>query len=115
MANSNEAFWWSLFSAGGVLAALFIPAFISITGVILPFGDDFSQADYEQLRQLVSSWPTRILLLGIICTTFFHCAHRIRHTIMDLGLRSADKFLKGCCYGSAFLATIVTCLIVVSI
>ena len=115
MARSNEAFWWSLFSAGGILAALFLPAFITITGVILPFEDDFSQARYESLHQVLSSWPARLLLLGVICTTFFHCAHRIRHTAMDLGLRSADKFLKALCYGGALVVTIATAFIVASI
>ena len=115
MARSNEAFWWSLFSAGGVLAALFLPVFITVTGVALPFGDDFNQAKYERLHQLLSSWPAQILLLGVICTTFFHCAHRIRHTAMDLGLRSADKFLKALCYGGALVVTILAAFIVVSI
>ena len=115
MARSNEAFWWSLFSAGGVLAALFLPVFIAITGVALPFGNDFSQARYERLHDLLSSGPARVLILGVICTTFFHCAHRIRHTAMDLGLRSADKCLKVLCYGGALVVTIVTAFIVASI
>ena len=36
MTYSREAFWWSLFSAGGVLAALFLPAIILVEGVLDP-------------------------------------------------------------------------------
>ena len=34
--KSNEAFWWSLFSAGGVASAMFMPACLVVVGVILP-------------------------------------------------------------------------------
>ena len=37
MKRSNEAFLWSLFSAGGVMAALFVPALVLVTGLVLPF------------------------------------------------------------------------------
>ena len=37
MTKTNEAFWWSLFSAGGVMSALCLPALIVATGLILPF------------------------------------------------------------------------------
>ena len=33
MKRSSEAFWWALFSAGGVMAALFVPAFVIVTGL----------------------------------------------------------------------------------
>ncbi len=36
MKRSNEAFWWSLFAAGGVLAALFVPVLVVMTGFVLP-------------------------------------------------------------------------------
>ena len=38
MKRSSEAFWWALFSAGGVMAALFVPAFVIVTGFLLPRG-----------------------------------------------------------------------------
>ncbi|MES4792526.1 MAG: fumarate reductase subunit D, partial [Chloroflexota bacterium] len=31
--RSNEAFWWSLFSAGGVISAFLLPITILITGL----------------------------------------------------------------------------------
>ncbi|MYG81195.1 MAG: hypothetical protein F4187_05235, partial [Gemmatimonadetes bacterium] len=42
---SGEAFWWALFSAGGVMAALFVPAFVIVTGFLLPTGDEMVAAE----------------------------------------------------------------------
>jgi len=63
--KSNEAFWWSLFSAGGVASALFMPALVIAVGVVLPnqYLDD-PRASYEHLFGLVAWWPARLLLLG---------------------------------------------------
>ena len=105
LAKSVEVFWWSLFSAGGVTAALFVPVLVIVTGLVLPFG---AGADYEHIRQIVSPTAVRIGLLVIVSLSWFHCAHRIRHILMDLGLRSASRILPVLCYGGALLATVVT-------
>ncbi len=104
MSRSNEAIWWSLFSAGGVMAALFIPAMILATGFLLPVEDTTRAAEhYAQLHGMVSAWYVTIPLFVIICLTLFHCAHRIRHTLMDLGLRAVTPVLMLVCYGSALV------------
>ena len=107
MTRSNEAFWWSLFSAGGVLAALFMPVIIVVTGFALPFIHQADEESYERLHQMLSSWLGWIFLVGLITMTFFHCAHRIRHTLMDLGLRHATKLLAVVCYGGAVAGSVV--------
>jgi fumarate reductase subunit D len=102
--RSGEAFWWSLFSAGGVLAALFLPVMVVLSGVVLPWHSiERGQAAYEQIAALVAWWPVRLLLLGIIALSFFHAAHRIRHVIKDMGWRHATAPLSIACYGGAFL------------
>lgn len=112
MTRSNEAFWWSLFSAGGVMAALFIPAFVIVTGLILPFFADRDPpaADYQHIHEIVSFWPVRIVLFLVIFLVLFHCAHRIRHILMDLGLRTASRTVSVACYGSALVGTVVAVL-----
>ena len=107
MARSNEAFWWSLFSAGGVLAALFMPAIILVTGVALPFIQKANEGAYDRLHQMLSSWLGWMFLFVLITMTFFHCAHRIRHTLMDLGLRHATIALAFLCYGGAIAGSIL--------
>ena len=72
MARSNEAFWWAIFSKGGICTALFVPVFIVITGFILPFGAELSQLRYEYLQNLLSFWLTRVVLSVVISFGFFH-------------------------------------------
>ena len=100
--KSNEAFWWSLFSAGGVASAMFIPAFLIVVGVVLPnqYLDD-PRASYMHLFDLVTWWPVRLLLLGVIGSSFFHAGHRIRHVMIDLGWRHHTAPLSLVCYGGA--------------
>ena len=100
--KSNEAFWWSLFSAGGVASAMFMPALVVVVGVVLPnqYVDD-PRASYEHLFGLVTWWPVRLLLLGVIGSSFFHAGHRIRHVMIDLGWRHHTAPLSLLCYGGA--------------
>ncbi len=109
MTYSREAFWWSLFSAGGVLAALFLPAIILVTGLFLPFasGGQDVNAVYDRLYATLSIWWVRGLIFVVVFLSLFHCFHRIRHILMDLGLRHASTTLSLCCYGSAGVGTVL--------
>ncbi len=109
---SGEAFWWAIFSAGGVMAALFVPAFVLATGFLLPSGDAGTAAESAgRLEVLAGWWPVKLVLLGVIVLSFFHCAHRIRHTLMDLGLRRFAGFLKLPCYGGALAGSVWAALV----
>ncbi len=109
MSRSNEAFWWSLFSAGGVMSALFLPAIILATGFLLPTNDSARAAEhYQQVSSVVGWWPVSIVLLGVISLSMFHCVHRIRHVLMDFGLRRINLLLMIICYGGAFAGTVAT-------
>lgn len=116
MTHSREAFWWSLFSAGGVLAALFLPAIILVTGLLLPF---FSGQDVDavcgRLHAFLSMWWVRGLIFVVVFLSLFHCFHRIRHILMDLGLRHASTTLSFCCYGSAAIGTVLIAMFLIAI
>ena len=94
------------------MAALFIPVFVIVTGLVLPFFADRDPpaADYQRIHQIISFWPARIVLFFVIFLVLFHCAHRIRHILMDLGLRAASRTVTVACYGSALLGTVVAAL-----
>jgi fumarate reductase subunit D len=107
--RSLEPFWWALFSAGGMLAAMFLPVLIVITGILIPFGlvPDAALA-YERVYGVLGHPLVRLLLLALLALPLFHAAHRILHTLGELGLRRSKSTLAVLCYGSAILGTIVT-------
>ncbi len=115
MKHSKEAFWWSLFSAGGVLTALFLPAIILVTGLILPlFLSQDGDAVYGRVHDTLSMWWVRGLIFVVVFLSLFHCFHRIRHILMDLGLRQASTTLSVFCYGSALVGTLLTALFLIA-
>jgi fumarate reductase subunit D len=116
MSKTNEPFWWSLFSAGGVMAALFVPGFILASGFLLPTSDSTEALErFDRIHGALSWWPVRIVLFGVIFLSFFHCAHRVRHTLMDLGLRGAEKLLMAVCYTAALAGTVAAAVLLVRI
>ena len=107
MRHSNEPFWWSLFSAGGVVSALCLPALVIATGLVVPvLASRDAAAAHERLLETVTFWPVRVALLGVVFLSFFHAAHRVRHILMDLGWRSTPAFLSVLCYGGAGLGAV---------
>ena len=109
MAKSNEPIWWSLFSAGGVVAAFLIPIHIVLTGLAGPLGWVSAEAfDHARMQALLSHPITRLYCFVLISLAFFHAAHRIRFTLVDLGIRGVDMLLAVVCYGAAIVGTVVT-------
>ncbi len=103
MKRSSEPFWWSLFSAGGVMAALFVPGLMIVSALVLP--NRRVSPPHEEIYGLVSWWPVRIAIFIVVSLSFFHCAHRIRHILMDIGLRAVPSVLAAACYGGALAGT----------
>ncbi len=94
------------------MAAIFVPAFILVTGFVLPSGDAAAAAQGAQRLAAIAGWlPVKLLLLGVVALSLFHCAHRIRHTLMDLGMRRMSGFLKLPCYGGALAASVWVALV----
>ena len=109
MAKSNEPIWWSLFSAGGMVAAMMFPILIIITGILVPFGlvgDD--PLNFERIREAVSQPLVKLILFTIISLPLFHWAHRFRFTLVDVGLKSVSTLISILCYGGAIAGTIVS-------
>ena len=113
MAKSNEPIWWSLFSAGGMVAAMVLPILIIITGILVPFGlagDD--PLNFERIHSAVSHPLIKLVFFAVISLPFFHWAHRFRFTLVDVGrLKSVSTFIAILCYGGAIAGTIVAVVI----
>ena len=111
MAKSNEPVWWSLFSAGGVVTAFFVPVTIILTSTVVPAG----WIESEGLRQLIAYPLARLYLFVLVSLALFHWAHRFRYALVDLGLRNLAGILTLACYGTAVLGTIMAGVLLVSL
>ncbi|MCS7034528.1 MAG: fumarate reductase subunit D, partial [Phycisphaerae bacterium] len=85
--RTMEPFLWTLFSAGGVVAALLLPIHLLLFFFAFPLGW-LTPPTYERLVGLVQMrvWGIPIVKLWLIlmCTLpLFHAAHRFRYTLYD--------------------------------
>jgi fumarate reductase subunit D len=110
---TGETIWWSLFAAGGVVAALLVPALIFITGIALPFlsagaFENVAPPSYGTLNSLAFSLLGKLVLCVTISLSLIHCAHRLVHTSKDLGLHAAHALIAFLFYGGAIVGTVFT-------
>ena len=113
MAKSNEPIWWSLFSAGGMVAAMIFPILIIITGILVPFGlagDD--PLNFERIHTAVTQNNyVKLIFFIVITLPLFHWAHRFRFTLVDVGLKSMSTLISILCYGVAIAGTIASAIV----
>jgi fumarate reductase subunit D len=103
-----EPVLWLLFVAGGVAAALLLPAASFVFGIALPvgwLGQD--AASYARLRMLLDGVPVQVLLAALQSLIFWHAAHRMRQLLWSFGVES-EALVCGICYGLAVLASAVS-------
>src|SRR5438093_2117404 len=97
---------WTLFSAGGTVAALLFPVHLFLIGIAFPLGW-LEAPGYDSLLALVRHPLTRLYLFVFICFPLFHGAHRFRYTLYDgLKLKHLTTLIAVLCYGSALLGTL---------
>jgi len=108
MARSNEPIWWSLFSAGGVVAAFLVPIHIILFGLAGPLGLLPEGAlDYGRMADLVAHPIVRLYCFVLISLPLFHWAHRFRFALVDLGIRGLDTLIAVLFYGAAIAGTLI--------
>lgn len=114
MTKTFEPLWWTLFSAGGVVSALFLPIMILLSGIAMPlewFGVGEEVFAYERVRGLVALPITQLYLFVLISLSFFHAAHRLHAALSDPWLKHMESLLSVVLYGGAFTGTILTAVI----
>lgn len=108
MKRSNAPIFWSLFGAGGLLAALIGPMLVFITGIAAPFGFLVPQdlMSYPRMLSFAQHWAGKLFVFAVVALFLWHAAHRIFHSLHDIGIH-ADIGAKLVCYGLSLLATLV--------
>jgi fumarate reductase subunit D len=94
-----------MFSAGGVLAAVFLPIIALLFGLAFPLGW-VSRPSHEHLRAVLSNPLTLVVLLGMFVLLLVHSAHRFRYTLYD-GLQiKMKRTIAVACYGLAAIGSV---------
>ena len=101
----NEAFLWTLFSTGGMVAALLIPVHLFLFGLAFPLGW-IDGPSYEKLLAFARLPLARGYLFVLCSLSLFHWAHRFRYTLYDgLRVKHLNEVIFSLCYGGAILGT----------
>jgi fumarate reductase subunit D len=105
--KSIEPLLWTLFSAGGVVAALAMPVLLLLFAVVLPLAGDAGPS-YDHLRGLLRAWPVRAALFLLCALALCHAAHRFRFTLYDgLQIKHLNELIATLCYGGAAVGAVV--------
>lgn len=106
----SHLFFWFLFSQGGVLAALVLPAHVLVQGILGPLGlVPVADRHYDTWVNVLGNPLVKLYLLVLFAFAFFHYAHRIRYFLVDLGLHAARGVpAQVIFYGGAVVVTLIT-------
>lgn len=100
-----EPFFWTLFSAGGVVAALLMPVHVFLFGLAFPLGW-LRDLSHTNAVALIEHPLVRIYLLVFCSLPLFHWAHRFRYTLYDgLQIKHLNEVITVFCYGGAIFGT----------
>ena len=105
MKRSNAPVFWLLFGAGGMLAALFGPALVFVTGLAVPLSGSAVLA-YPRMLAFAQNVAGKAFLLAVIALFAWHAAHRILCSLHDVGIPKGLTAKSGC-YGAALALTLV--------
>ena len=116
MKRSTQPVFWLLFGAGGMFSALVGAMLVFITGIAMPLGIGLpaDALTYDNLLAFHRHWLGKAFTFAVISLFLWHGAHRIFHSLHDLGVpaRGASAFA---CYGIALLATLAAAVALLAI
>jgi succinate dehydrogenase subunit D len=113
--RSHEPVFWSLFGAGGVVAAFVLPALIFITGVAFPLGLLPDGAlSYGRVIEFANGWVGGIFVFVVISLPIWHGVHRIFLSLHDFGIEKKN-WQRWMFYGSAAICTFVTAFLLLTL
>jgi fumarate reductase subunit D len=110
--RSNKPIFWSLFGAGGMLAALIGPALIFVTGFAAPL--HYVDLRYERVHAFAASGAGKLAIVVVIGLFLFHGLHRMYHGVHDLGFHVGPG-MKAAFHGCAFAGTLLAAWLVLAL
>ncbi|GBU09122.1 hypothetical protein AwWohl_02600 [Gammaproteobacteria bacterium] len=90
--KTMKPLYWSLFGAGGMAAALALPALIILLSIAIPFGLIGSPAGfYAAIAPWLSNKFIFLCLGGILFLILWHCVHRFYYCLHDCQIHIGTK------------------------
>lgn len=109
--RSREPALWLVFSAGGTLTALFLPALVLLLWVAPALG--WAAPAYDALAAAAGSLVGRLVLSALVVLGLYHWAHRFRYTLYDgLQLYHLNQLIAVLTYGVATALSVMAVVIV---
>ena len=114
--RSNAPIFWGLFGFGGMMAALFGPIMVFITGIAVPLGlllpaDTMS---YPKMLAFVQNFIGKGFIFVAIFLFVWHAGHRIFHSLHEVGIHPGIGS-KLATYGLAALITVIAGVVLLDI
>lgn len=110
--------YWLLFGAGGMLAALFGPALIIITGFMIPHSWSTPSSScfggYDKALAFIHNPIGKLVTFVVIALFFWHAAERLFLTLTDMHA-GQPGVLRWATYGVAALLTLVAAFVLLAI
>ena len=104
--DNTEPFWWGMFAAGGMVAAMLIPMHLFVNGLAVHLGLLGPETGgHEAMRAMISHPLAKIYFFILVVMPLFHAAHRIRFSLYELGIREFSISMHYLCYGGALAGT----------
>lgn len=114
MPRSREPYLWAVFSAGGMAAAMVLPAVAFVLWVAAPAG--WIDVRYDALAETFRHPVTRVVLFAVVSGSLFHAAHRFRYTLYDgLQLYHLNALIALLTYGVATALSVLAGVIVLAL
>ena len=114
--RSNAPIFWGLFGAGGMLAALFGPMLVFITGIAVPLSlvlpaDTMS---YPKMLAFAQNFIGKGFIFAVIALFLWHAAHRLYHSLHEIGIH-AGFGAKLVFYGVAMIGTLISAVVLLGL
>jgi fumarate reductase subunit D len=107
--RSHEPVFWSLFGAGGILAALCGFALVFVTGIGAPLGWIVSPRlmEFDNMQAFASGASGKLVIFAFIVLLLWHAVLRMLLLLRDFGIGGGFATRLGG-YGLTLLATLLT-------
>ena len=113
--RSNAPIFWGLFGAGGMMAALFGPIMVFITGIAVPLGLlPANTMSYPKMLAFSQNFIGKGFIFVAVSLFMWHAVHRIHHSLHEIGIHPGFG-AKLATYGLALFVTVISAAILLGL